>query len=131
VPLRLLVLEHGREWEPIAALQADGVVLHAKGGAVARIANDQVTGMQGQPMFQCVNGELRVAGHPQAARFEPNGDLVDPMMRIHVEPSGEVFMATGGHPPQSMGRVEGPQQSPRTAAVLLLVTLANGNWSFH
>jgi hypothetical protein len=131
VPLRLLVLEHGREWEPIAALQADGVVLRAKGGAMGRIANDQVTDMSGQPVFTCVGSELRVPGQTPTARFEPNGDLVDKVIRIHVEPTGEIFMVTGGHPPQSMGRVEGPQQSPRTAAVLVLLTLANANWSFQ
>jgi hypothetical protein len=131
VPLRLLVLEHGSEWEPIADLQPDGTVYYGKKSAVARIANDQVSDIRGQPIFQCVNGELLVPGQHPRARFEPNGDLVDAMMRIHVEPNGMVFMVTGGNAPKPMGRVEGPQQSPRTAAILVLIALANGNWSFH
>lgn len=131
VPVRLLVLEHGSEWEPMADLLADGTIVYAGKSAVARIANDQVADLRGQPVFACVNGELRAPGHTRAAHFEPNGDLVDSMMRIHVEPTGQVFMATGGRPPQSMGCVEGPQQSPRTAAILSMVTLAYGNWSFR
>jgi hypothetical protein len=73
VPLRLLVLEHGHEWEPIAEVLADGTFLYYPKGRtpVARIANDFVTDMQGKPLVGCVNRELRVPGHTTTAHFEP------------------------------------------------------------
>jgi hypothetical protein len=47
-------------------------------------------------------------------------------MRIHVTDTGEVIMSG-----QAVGRVEGPQRSPRTAAILVLVALGSADWSFH
>ena len=42
MPLELQALEHGREWEPVSHLLADGTITNSL-GRVGRIANDHMT----------------------------------------------------------------------------------------
>lgn len=131
VPLRLLALEHGREWEPVAELRSDGTLVSAKAGPIGHIENDRVYDVQNRAFLECVGRDLRVPGQPLTAHFDANDDFVDQRSRIHVTDNGEVLMSMGGGPPQSMGRVEGPTRAPRTVAMLVFAALAAGRWDFH
>ncbi len=131
-PLRLEALEHGAEWEPMSAVEADGQIVHlAKGRRpMGRLAHDQLLSTSGQVVGAC-NGqyELVFQGAPSSARFDAEGAFVEGEVRIAVTDDGVVHMTSHGKAifgPGGKGqaRVVGPvSEAKRTAALLVLLSL--------
>jgi len=134
-PMQLLALEHGREWEPVAALGPDGVIQQgiSKRGpaAVFRIAGDEVFDMSGVSKMRCERDRtLRFAGTNLAMRFDERDALVaSDGTRIYVRDSGEVEMALAGPTRVMPWRVAGISPGLRRSAELLVfATVASINW---
>ena len=145
VPLELQALEHGREWEPIARLAADGSISNRR-GPLGRIAGDGATFSAGDTVWlraRCVgrSAELTSPINP-ALKMVVSYDARDAFneqagwgARITVADDGVVEMQTGGDRPMfgrpgSGGgavRVVGDVRAGRrTAALLVFATVAMG-----
>lgn len=137
VPMRLLALEHGREWEPVSELHSDGMMFFvAKSGRppLGRVVGDSLVDASGRPQIACAaGGRLMFQGRVVAAGYGPNDELVfqDDGTRIFVGDDGTVFMESRGKPilgPPGSGRgvvrIEGARgPARRTGALLVLLSL--------
>ena len=136
-PLRLLALEHGREWEPMSTLAADGTItthFSKRTPLRFRIEGDRLVGSSGPSMTCGPDGVVRIEGTQMTMRFEADGALVDGGgMRIFVADNGAVdaALSRGASHPMPW-RVEGVTPATRrTAEMLVFASLASVNWSFH
>ena len=145
VPLELQALEHGREWEPIARLAADGSISNRR-GPVGRIAGDGATFGAGETVWlqaRCVgrSAELTSPINP-TLKMVVSYDARDAFneqagwgARITVAADGVVEMwmrgdrwvfgrpGTGGGAVRVVGDVRAGR---RTAALLVYATAAMG-----
>jgi hypothetical protein len=145
VPLELQALEHGREWEPIARLAADGSI-SSRRGPLGRIAGDGATFSAGDTVWlqgRCVGRsvELTSAINP-ALKMIASYDARDAFneqagwrARIYVADDGIVEMqtrgdhrvfgrpGTGGSAVRVVGDVRAGR---RTAELLVFATAAIG-----
>jgi len=128
--MRLAVLEHGREWEPVADLGGDGAVFQER-RYVGVIRNDTVFDASGRAVFRC-NGRTLVdaaSGQPMGY-FDARDDLVDGRTgrRVATIVNGSqpvLFEGEGGRPLPA--QLQGmPPWAKRTGEVLTLFALANG-----
>lgn len=129
-PMVLEALEHGDEWEPISAIEADGSVVHlAKGRRpMGRLEGDKV--VAGKTVLAC-DAERRLSAPDLAstARYDADGAFVEKGMRILVTDDGTVVMTHHGKRifgPDAQGhaRVRGAHGGGRrTAALLVLMSL--------
>jgi hypothetical protein len=137
--MRLVALEHGRDWEPISELRSDGMVFSVAKGAkpLGRIVGDSLIDANGRAQMACAaGGQLVLEGRPVPAGYGPNDELVfqDDGTRIFVADDGTVFMDRMGQSffgPQGrasgrgVARVEGARgPARRTGALLVLLSLA-------
>jgi len=145
VPLELQALEHGREWEPIARLAADGSISNRR-GPLGRIASDGARFSAGDTVWlqaRCVgrSAELTSPINP-ALKMVVSYDASDAFneqtgwgARITVADDGVVEMRTRGDR-QVFGRPGGGggavrvvgdvRAARRTAALLVFATAAMG-----
>jgi len=142
VPLELQALEHGREWEPIARLAADGSISNAR-GPWGRIAGDAATFSVGGTVWlqaRCVGRTVEVTSPVSPAlKTVISYDAGDGFnehagweARITVADDGVVDMRTRGDRrvfgrPGSGGgavRVVGDVRAARRTAALLVYTTA-------
>ncbi|MBK7402498.1 MAG: hypothetical protein IPJ34_41275 [Myxococcales bacterium] len=130
--LRLDALEHGSEWEPMSAVEADGQIVHlAKGRRpMGRLVNDQLLAASGKVIGACNDHhEIVFDGTTSKARFDAEGAFVENEVRILVADDGVVHMTSRGKTifgPGGKGqaRVVGPvSEARRTAALLVLLSL--------
>lgn len=145
VPLELQALEHGREWEPIARLAADGNISNRR-GPLGRIADDGATFSAGGTVWlqaRCVgrSAELTSPINPRL-KMVVSYDARDVFneqtgwgARIIVADDGVVEMRTRGDRPVfgrpgtggGAVRVVGDVRAGRrTAALLVFATAAMG-----
>jgi hypothetical protein len=135
--MRLVALEHGRDWEPMSELRSDGMVFFVAKGAkpLGRIVGDSLVDANGRAQMACAaGGRLMLEGRLVAAGYGPNDELIfhDDGTRIFVADDGTVFMETRGQAifgPQGrargVARVEGARgPARRTGALLVLLSLA-------
>jgi hypothetical protein len=142
VPLELQALEHGREWEPVSRLAADGTISN-RGGTLGRISGDTLTMGVGQAVVlsgRCT-GRGATLGSPLSAavKMVVSYDASDAFnevggagARITVADDGTVEMKLrAGQPvfgrPGSGGggvRVVGDVRAARRTAALLVFTTA-------
>lgn len=129
-PVELQALEHGREFEPIAAVTADGSLAHAEGGSLGAIRGDVLYGRNGQ--MTCRGRQISI-GRGAGAFYNERDELVIPgEVTIFVANDGTVFMSMHNRrvfgPPGSgaagVARVVGPIATARhTAELLVLLSL--------
>src|SRR5262245_27607987 len=74
-PLQLQALEHGREFETIAAVAADGSIVHAKGGSIGTLRGDVLYGSGGQ--LTCQGRQVSMGGRA-GAFYSDRDELVLP-----------------------------------------------------
>ena len=142
VPLELQALEHGREWEPIARLAADGSISNRR-GPLGRIAGDSATFSAGDTVWlqgRCVgrSAELTSPINP-TLKMIVSYDARDAFneqtgwgARITVADDGVVEMRTRGDRPVfarpgtggGAVRVVGDVRAGRRTAALLVFTTA-------
>lgn len=130
-PMVLEALEHGAEWEPISAIEADGSVVHlAKGRrAMGRLEGDRF--VAGKSTLTCdAERRLSVPGLSAAGGYDAEGAFVEKGVRILVTDDGTVLMTHHGKtvfgPGDGQGhaRVRGAHGGGRrTAALLVLLSL--------
>ena len=145
VPLELQALEHGREWEPIARLAADGRVSNRR-GPLGRIAGDGATFGAGDTVWlqaRCVGRSVELTSPVNPAlKMVVSYDARDAFneqagwgARITVADDGVVEMRTRGDRPVfgrpgtggGAVRVVGDVRAARrTAALLVYATAAMG-----
>jgi hypothetical protein len=142
VPLELQALEHGREWEPIARVAADGSISNAR-GPWGRIAGDAATFSAGGTVWlqaRCVGRVVELTSPlSPALKTVVSYDAGDGFnehagweARITVADDGMVDMRTRGDRrvfgrPGSGGgvvRVVGDVRAGRRTAALLVYTTA-------
>lgn len=145
VPLQVQALEHGREWEPVSWLGADGTISNRR-GPIGRIAGDTLTIGAGQVILlsgQCA-GRRATVGSPlsPALKMVVSYDERDAFnevggagARITVGDDGVVEMqmragqpvfgrsGSGGGAVRVVGDVRAAR---RTAALLVFTTVAIG-----
>ena len=145
VPLELQALEHGREWEPVSRLAADGTISNPR-GTIGRISGDTLTIGAGQVIFlagQCT-GRRATVGSPLSPALKmvvsyDERDVFNEVggsgARITVADDGAVEMQIGtGHPVLGRAgsgggavRVVGDVRvARRTAELLVFTTVAIG-----
>ena len=145
MPLTLQALEHGREWEPISSLLADGTVTNGR-GHVGRIARDHMTlGKDAGPILleiKCAGRDVEMTSplspnlHSRAT-YTARGELTEVSgfdATIFVADDGlvEARMGRGrtawfGRPGGGGVRVVGDvKRARRTAALLVYATVAIG-----
>ena len=135
-PMRLLALEHRREWEPVSALAADGTIsqrISKRASPTFRLQGDRLLAA-GAPSMTCTpDGVLHIDGMREVMRFDGQGALVtSDGMRIFVADSGAVDFAMAGRSRAMPWRVEGvTPQTRRTAEILVLATVLSIDWHFH
>ena len=139
--MQLLALEHGQEWEPMSALRSDGVVeqwvnKRAPAGQF-RLEGDRLLAADGTLKLSCTSdGRVVTEGTTTVLHFDAGDALVgDDGSRIFVSERGEVEVSFGrGRRPRSEIplRVTGVSATTRrTAALLVLATIASIDWHFH
>ncbi len=118
--MRLLALEHGAEWEPIAEMQGDGSIYSTKKERhfVGRVSNDAVLDAHDVPAMTCIHRELDIAGGPNKGHFDASDAYVDARTRIEVADDGTVTF--NGSTKKSV-KVEGVVPKTRRTAVLLVI----------
>ena len=145
VPLEVQALEHGREWEPVSWLGADGTISNRR-GPIGRIAGDTLTIGAGQAIAlsgKCT-GRRATLGSPLNPALKmvvsyDESDAFEEMegrgARITVAADGAVEMriragqpmfgrpGSGGGAVRVVGDVHGAR---RTAALLVFTTVAIG-----
>jgi hypothetical protein len=134
--MRLLALEHGREWEPVAVLAADGTITQSiskRASPSFRIEGERLVGSGGPSMTCTADGVLHVEGTQMTMRFDGTGALTDGGgMRIFVADDGTVDAALGGESRRMPWRVDGVTQATRrTAEVLVFAAVASIDWRMH
>ncbi len=133
-PMQLTVLEHGREWEPVAALAADGSITESvskRSGVAWVIAADELRDRDGKAKFSCdAQHVLHLGDGALSMRFDDGDALVgSDGSRIFVADSGEVSVALGGRAVPASWRVVGSSAATRrTAELLVLATMASARW---
>lgn len=132
-PMRLLALEHGREWEPMAELRGDGTIAttFSRRPSQARIVGDRIEGARGYALQCTTDGVLHLQGSPLTMRFDERGVLTDGQrMQLFVGDDGGVVATMNGGPMRPMGwRVEGVTPATRrTAEVLVFAAIAGIDW---
>lgn len=129
-PMVLEALEHGAEWEPISAIEADGTVVHVAKGRrpIGRLEHDQLI-VKGKTAITCEGRKLVVPQLAAAGGYDAEGAFVEKGVRILVTDDGTVVMTDHGKPvfgpgAQGHARVRGATGGARrTAALLVLLSL--------
>jgi hypothetical protein len=128
VPLRLVALEHGKEWEPQVILEDDGSVHNPRSPAFARIDHDRAETSTGT--LQCDADKSVRLGAKAGLRYDATDALVSEDIRIYVADDGEVEVKSGskvliGKGGGGRARVVGDVKlARRTAEILVLLSLA-------
>jgi hypothetical protein len=127
--MRLVMLEHRTEWEPVIEMQGDGSIYSLKKGErkfFGRVSNDALVDMHEVPSFTCIHREISVAASTLKAHYDQDDTYVDDHTRISIADDGTVTVTLGTHPQESHGlRVEGPvAKARRTAALLVIAAIA-------
>lgn len=134
VPMTLLVLEHGTEWEPIAKLEADGTIVHGKQGVVGGLGAEQMFDRDHKSVMWCApDRTLHLPSRPgPMARFDAEDRLVDSDGSVlFISDDGMVHWMRGGRDILGNARFEPDVRgAKRTAILVVFATLANGRWGF-
>ena len=133
-PMQLTVLEHGREWEPVAALAADRSITESvskRSGVAFVLAADELRDAAGTAKFSCDKDRvLHLGDGALTMRFDGSDALVGgDGSRIFVADSGDVSVALGGKDVRASWRIVGATAATRrTAELLVLATMASARW---
>jgi hypothetical protein len=122
--MRLMVLEHGQEWEPMAEMQGDGSIYTLRKGTrqfAGRVSNDAMLDKHETPSLTCVHREVGLPGSTLHGHYDPDDAYVDERTRIAVADDGAVTMTLGTHPVTGQVRIEGPIAKIKRTAVLLVL----------
>jgi len=131
-PMRLLALEHGTEWEPLAELRADGTLVRSPSSVVGSITHDQLLDRAGKPFLWCASDrQIHVAGHGPMAHFDADDHLVDADgSTLTIDDDGTVHWIRDGRDVAAGARLEGGYRGARrTAAFVVLATLFSAAWA--
>jgi hypothetical protein len=118
--MRLVALEHGSEWEPIAEMQGDGAIYGLKNGQrkfAGRVSNDALLDAHDTPSLTCVHREVGLPGVTTKGHYDDHDAYVDERTRIAIADDGTVSM--NGKP--GGAKIEGPIAKTRRTAVLLVL----------
>ena len=126
VPLRFEALEHGKEWEPIVTLAADGAITHTKGGALGTLAGDRVTTKSGELRCDAERVVHMTGSGEGIAHYDDTDTLLVDNLMITIRDNGEVVMALDGKP-GPRARIAGDLTAKRTGALLALMALAGAH----
>jgi hypothetical protein len=135
VPMELVALEHGSEWEPMATLAPDGTILQGRRKPIGAIGGDQLfDGSRRSVMWCAPDGTVRAPGASQPiARFDAQDRLLDAHdgSVMWIDDNGFVHRERGVDPFRGSVRfVGGYASAKRTAIVVFLSTFMNARWSF-
>jgi hypothetical protein len=127
--MRLSALEHGREWEPVADLMADGSVVQER-AYTGLIRNDSVLDARGRVLLHCNGRTLIEASNGRVMGvFDANDDLIDARTggRIATFRNGTqpVLFESEGHGPLPAQMQGMPPWAKRTGEVLTLFVTIN------
>jgi len=131
--MRLLVLEHGTEWEPISELRADGTIVHGKRGVIGGIGAEQLWDRDHQSVMWCApDRTIQLKAQGPMAHFDASDRFIDNDGSVlFVGDDGVVHWIRGGKDILGNARFEGGYASAkRTAALVVMATLGAGRWSF-
>jgi hypothetical protein len=120
-PMRLVALEHGAEWEPIAEMTGDGSIYSLKKGGrkfAGRVSNDALLDAHETPSLSCVHREVGLPGVTNKGHYDMDDTYVDGPTRISIGDDGMVALngRSDGHV-----KIEGPLPKGRRTAVLLVI----------
>ena len=119
-PMRLVALEHGTEWEPMAEMTGDGSIYVLKKGRkfFGRVSNDAVMDAHETPTFTCVHREVGLPGVSNKGRYDDHDAYVDGPTTIAIADDGMVTMNGQG---EGKVKIEGPLPKAKRTAVLLVM----------
>jgi hypothetical protein len=127
VAFRIEALEHGREWEPVLVVAADGTV-RRPGSTKVRGTFTQERDLD---VFTFPSGRItcgpdrviRMSGSSSVVTYGPADELIDRSTRVTIDAAGVLEMGTEQGPPRA--RVVGDlAQVRRPAALLALLAMA-------
>lgn len=125
VQLRFEALEHGKEWEPIVTLAADGAITHTQRGSLGKLEADRVITKSGE--LRCdAERVVHMTGNEGIARYDDTDTLLVDNLMITIRDDGEVVMALDGKP-GPRARIAGDLTAKRTGALLALMALAGAH----
>ena len=135
-PMELLVLEHGREWEPIASLAADGTISQAVNknpGVAFQITADVLRDSHGAPKMTCdASHTLHLEGTKLSMVFDGADALVgtgNDTSRIYVHDDGTVDVSLGRGTKPMPWKISGVTPATRrTAEILVLAAMSSAKW---
>ena len=132
VPMTLVALEHGREWEPIAELRADGTIVRER-NVIATLSADRLVKKTGETILTCGAGRRITIDGRSLAHFDGNERMIDADgSPLFVDPDGAVHWIRKDGDLFDGARFEGGfARARRSAAAVVLATLATANWTAH
>jgi len=131
--MTLVALEHGREWEPIAALHTDGTIVRERIVIATLTADRLVAKKTGETIMTCgADRRITIEGR-SLAHFDGNDRLIDADgSQLFVDPDGAVHWIHKEGDLFDGARFEGEfARARRSAAAVVLATLATANWTAH
>jgi hypothetical protein len=119
-PMRLVALEHGAEWEPMAEMTGDGsiYVLKKEKKFFGRVSNDAMLDAHETPVLTCTHREVGLPGNAMKGKYDDHDAYVDGPTTISVGDDGMVTM--NGHG-EGHVKIEGPLPKAKRTAVLLVM----------
>ncbi|HEY2364779.1 MAG TPA: hypothetical protein VGH87_00290, partial [Polyangiaceae bacterium] len=119
-PMRLVALEHGTEWEPMAEMTGDGsiYVLKKEKKFFGRVSNDAMLDAHETPVLTCTHREVGLPGNAMKGKYDDHDAYVDGPTMIVVADDGMVTM--NGHG-EGHVKIEGPLPKAKRTAVLLVM----------
>jgi len=122
-PMRLVALEHGSEWEPMAEMTGDGSIYVLKKGRkfFGRVSNDALMDAHETPTLSCVHREVGLPGVTNKGRYDDHDAYADGPTTIAIADDGMVTM--NGHG-EGHVKIEGPMTAKRTAVLLVIAAMS-------
>jgi hypothetical protein len=119
-PMRLVALEHGTEWEPMAEMTGDGsiYVLKKERKFFGRVSNDALMDAHETPTLTCTHREVGLPGNAMKGRYDDHDAYVDGPTTIAIADDGMVTMNGRG---DGKVKIEGPLPKTKRTAVLLVI----------
>ena len=123
--MRLLALEHGREWEPMAELRADGTIVRER-EVIATLSADRVVDRSGKTLLECTADRRLIADGRALAHFDADDRFIDADgSQLYVSPDGSVHWTRKGGDLFRNARFDGDfSRARRSAAAVVIATLA-------
>jgi len=118
--MRLVALEHGTEWEPMAEMTGDGsiYVLKKERKFFGRVSSDALMDAHETPTLTCVHREVGLPGVTNKGKYDEHDAYVDGPNTISIADDGMVTMNGKG---DGHVKIEGPIAKTRRTAILLVI----------